>query len=67
MINSYRIMCWKPEGRGRLARSSLIRKDNIKMNLKEIVRQGVGWIQECQGKDRWRISVALRAGNFFTV
>jgi hypothetical protein len=32
-------------------------KDNIKMDLKEVVLEGMDWIFLVQGRDRWQVLV----------
>jgi hypothetical protein len=46
--NAYRILVRKPEGRPRRRWV-----DNIKMDLREIGRDGMGWINVAQNRDQW--------------
>jgi hypothetical protein len=54
--NAYRLLVAKPEGR-RPLRSSWV--DNIKIDLGEIGRGGVGWIGLAQDRDKWRALVIM--------
>jgi hypothetical protein len=55
--NAYRILVGKSEGKRPLG--SLRRRwvDNIKMDLREIVWDGVDWICLAQDRDQWRALV----------
>ena len=44
----------KTEGKWPLGRSRSRWKDNIKMVLQELGREGVDWIEVAQDRDRWR-------------
>jgi len=48
----------KPEGRRPLGRPRSKWEDNIKMNLQEVGRGGMDWIELAQGRDRWRALVS---------
>jgi hypothetical protein len=54
---SYRILVGRPEGRRPLGRPRRIWEDNIKMDLQEVVWEGVDWIDMAQDSDRWRALV----------
>jgi hypothetical protein len=56
-INAYRLLVGKPEGRRPLGRPTCRWLDNIKMDLLEIVWDGVDWIGLTQDRDRWRALV----------
>ena len=64
----------KPEGKRPLGRPRPKWEDNIKMDLQEVGRGGVDWIELAQGRERWRalvtavmnIRVPLNAGNFLS-
>jgi hypothetical protein len=47
----------KPEGKGRLGRPRRRWEDNIKMNLHEVGRGGMEWIDLARDRDRWRALV----------
>jgi hypothetical protein len=55
--NMYKTVVGKPEGKRALggARSRL--EDNIKMDLKDKMWEGVNWIHLAQDRDQWRILV----------
>jgi hypothetical protein len=55
--NVYRVLMGKPEGNRRLGRTRRRWVDGIRMNLKEIGRGSVEWIQLAQDRDRWRAFV----------
>ena len=48
----YRVLVGKPEGRRPLGRPRFRWKDNIKMDLQEVGRGGMGWIDVAQDRDR---------------
>jgi hypothetical protein len=49
--NSYRILVGNPEGNRPLGRSRRRWVENIKMNLREIGRDGMDWIDLAQDRD----------------
>jgi hypothetical protein len=51
MTSGHKILVGKPEGKRLLGRRRW--EDNIKMYLKEIGCEGVGWVQLAQEMDRW--------------
>jgi hypothetical protein len=53
----YRILVGKSEGKRPLGRPRRRREDNIKADLKEVVCEGMDWIELAQNKDRWRTIV----------
>jgi hypothetical protein len=55
--NAYKILVGKPEGKRPLGRPKRRWVDNIKMNLREITRGGVDWIDLAQDMDQWRALV----------
>jgi hypothetical protein len=55
--NAYRILVGKPEGKRPLGRPRRRCMDNIKMDLREIGRDGVEWIDIAQDRDQWRALV----------
>jgi hypothetical protein len=55
--NACRILVGKPEGKRPLGRSRRRRVDNIKMDLREIVWDGVNWIDMAQDRGQWRALV----------
>jgi len=52
-----RVLVWKPEGKRPLERPRRRWGDNIKMDLQEVGRGGVDWIELAQDRDRWRALV----------
>ena len=44
----------KPKGKGSLVRPWLRWEDNIKMDLQDVVCEGMDWIELAQNRDRWR-------------
>jgi len=57
MKDVYRILVGKPEGKRPLARSRLRWKDNIKMDLQEVIGGSMDWIELAQDRDKWRALV----------
>jgi hypothetical protein len=55
--NAYRILVGKPEGRRPLGRPRRRWVDNIKIDLREIMWDGVDWIDLAQNRDQWRALV----------
>jgi hypothetical protein len=55
--NAYRILVGKPEGKRPLGRPRRRWVDNIKMDLREIGRDGVAWMDMAQDRDQWRALV----------
>jgi hypothetical protein len=63
----------KSEGKRPLGRPRRRWEDNIKMDLEEVVCEGVDWIELAQDRERWQalvnavmnLLVPLNAGNFF--
>ena len=47
----------KPEGKRPLGRPRCRWKDNIKMDLKEVVWEGMDWIKLAQDRDSWQAHV----------
>jgi hypothetical protein len=62
MINTYKILIGKPEGKGTLRRHRRRWEDNIKMDLMEI-DESVEWIHLAQDKNWWRALVNLIKGS----
>jgi hypothetical protein len=54
---AYRILVGKPEGKSPLGRPRRRWMDNIKMDLREIGRNGVDLIDMTQARDQWRALV----------
>jgi hypothetical protein len=52
--NAYRILVGKPKGKRPLVRPRHRWVDNIKMDLREIARGGIDWIDLAQDRDQWR-------------
>jgi hypothetical protein len=55
--NAYRILAGKPEGKRALGRSRRRWVDSIKMDLREIGRDGRDWIELAKNRDQWRALV----------
>jgi hypothetical protein len=55
--NAYRLLVGKPEGRTPLGRPRRRWVDNIKMDLREMRRDGMDWIDLVQDRDQWRALV----------
>ena len=57
MRSAYRVLVGKCEGKRPLGRPRRRWEDNIKMDLQEVVCEGVDWIELAQDRDRWRALV----------
>jgi hypothetical protein len=55
--NACRILVGKPEGKRPLGRPRSRWVDNTKMDLREIGRDGVDWMDMAQDRDQWRALV----------
>jgi transposase len=55
--NAYRILVGKPEGKRPQGRPRHRRVDNIIIDLREIGRDGVHWIDMALDRDQWRALV----------
>jgi hypothetical protein len=55
--NMYRVLLEKPKGKRPLERSRCRWEDGIKMDLREIVWEGVEWIHLAHDMDHWRALV----------
>ena len=53
----YRVLVGKPEGKRSLGRPKRRWEDNIKMDLQEVGRGSMDWIELTQERDRWRALV----------
>jgi hypothetical protein len=53
----YRVLVGKPECKRLLGRPRRRRKDNIKLDLREIGIEGANWIQLAQYRVQWRACV----------
>jgi hypothetical protein len=58
-MNAYRRLVGNPEGKRPLGRPRRTWVDNIKMDLREIGLDCVGWIDLAQYRDRWRALVNM--------
>jgi hypothetical protein len=58
--NAYRILVGKPEGKKPRGRPKRRWVANIKMDLREIGLDGMGWIDLAQDRNHWRALVNLR-------
>jgi hypothetical protein len=52
--NAYRILVGMPEGKRPLGRPRRRWVNNFKMDLREIVQDGIDWIDLAQNSDQWR-------------
>jgi hypothetical protein len=57
MIKANKILVGKPEQKRPFGRPRRRWKDNIKTNLREMVREGVEWMHLAQERDQWRVLV----------
>jgi hypothetical protein len=55
--NAYRLLVGKPEGKRPLGRPRRRWANNIAINLREIGRDSVDWIDQAQDRDQWRALV----------
>jgi serine/threonine protein kinase HipA of HipAB toxin-antitoxin module len=55
--NMYRVLMGKPEGKTPLGRPRRRWEDGVRVDLREIDRGSVDWIQLAQDRDRWRALV----------
>jgi hypothetical protein len=55
--NAYGILVGKPEGKRPLGRPRRRWVENIEMDLREIGRDGVDWMDMAQDRDQWRALV----------
>jgi hypothetical protein len=55
MRNAFKILVRKSEGKRSLGRPRHRWKDNIKINIKEIWREIMGWIQLIQAGEQWHV------------
>jgi hypothetical protein len=55
--NAYMILVGKPEGKRPLGRARRRWVDNIKIDLREIGWDGMGWIDLAQDREQWRALV----------
>jgi hypothetical protein len=53
----FRVLVVEPEGKRPLGRTRLRWEDNIKMNLQDVGREDMDWIDLAQDRDRWRAFV----------
>jgi hypothetical protein len=51
MKNAFNILVVKPEGKRPLRRSKCRWEDNIKMDLREVVWEGMDWIHLAENRD----------------
>jgi len=55
MRNAYNILVGRPEGERPLGRPRRRWEDNIRMDLREIVWEGVYWIHLVQDRNHWGV------------
>ena len=54
----HKVLVGKPEGKSPLGRPRRRWEDNIEMDLQEVRRGCVDWMELAQDKDRWRALVS---------
>ena len=54
----HKVLVGKSEGKRPLGRARRRWEDNIEMDLQEVGRTCVDWMELAQGKDRWRALVS---------
>ena len=54
---AYRVLVWKPEGKGPLGRHRSRWENNIKMDFQKVGCVGMDWIELVQDRDRWWVFV----------
>jgi len=52
-VRKKRLLAVQPEGKRPLGRPRCRREDNIKMGVKELGREGLGWIDLAEGRNKW--------------
>jgi hypothetical protein len=55
--NAYSILVGKPEGKRPLASPRHRWEENIRMDLREVGWEGVGWMHLARDRDQWRAPV----------
>jgi hypothetical protein len=59
MQNAYKIFIREPEGKRQYRSPRYRLEDNIRMDLREIGREGVEWIHLAQDRDLWQALVNM--------
>ena len=54
----HKVLVGKPEGKRPLGRPRSRREDNIKMDLEEVGKGCVDWMELAEDRDRWRALVS---------
>ena len=54
---AYTVLVGRPGGRRLLKRPRFRWEDNIKMELQELICEGMDWFELAQDRDRWRTLV----------
>jgi hypothetical protein len=57
VFSVHRDLLGRPGGKRKLGRPRRRWDDNIKMDLQEVGRGGMDWIELAQDRDRWRVLV----------
>jgi hypothetical protein len=55
----YRLLLGKPEGKRPVRRPRLRWEDNIMMDLQEVGRGSMDWIELAQDRDSWRANAVM--------
>jgi hypothetical protein len=56
-MNAYGVLVVNPEGKRPLARPRRRWENNVKIDLREIGRDGMGWTNAAQYRDQWQALV----------
>jgi hypothetical protein len=59
MRSWYKILVWKPKYKTTLSRYRLKWENNIKIDIREIVLEGVDWIHLAQYSTQWQVPVDM--------
>jgi len=54
---AYRVLMWRPDGRGPLGRPRCRWEENLKIDIQKVGWGGMDWLALAQDRDRWRALV----------